>query len=487
MRAQGLFASSLLALLFAGCASGDRSSREGGPPPLTSLSIAADAAFKRGIDACLPDSLFPPSNVGIKVVSTATGELRYALNADMLFTPASNEKLVTSATALSLLGPRFPLRTTVSADTVGMTIWITGHGDPLLSAADLDSLARAVAPALRDRGIWRVRTDVSYFDDLPWGSGWTWDGEPAGYAMFISPLIVNNNTVTVRVTPASTPGLPPSVIAIPRSGYFALENRATTIADTPAAAPLRVTRNWREHSNTIIVAGEAVTGRRGTVEELSVWRPELLAATVFAERLASSGVLIAAAPVDTGRAGGIPVGEFAHPLDTVVTFMNKVSDNLSAEALLKVAAAENLSRAGSAEAGALLAGRRLSSWGIDTLALSIADGSGLSRYNLTSPSAIVALLQGMSRDSLLYPTFYHSLPIAGVDGTIGRRMTGTPAQGNLRAKTGSLNAVTALSGYVRTAGGELLTFSILMQNTPGSVRRYRLAQDRIGAFLAGWK
>ena len=93
----------------------------------------------------------------------------------------------------------------------------------------------------------------------------------------------------------------------------------------------------------------------------------------------------------------------------------------------------------------------------------------------------------MAAEPSLFPTFQHSLPIAGVDGTIRTRMGGTAARGNLRAKTGSLSGVTALSGYVQTAGGESLTFSILMANTPGSVRQYRMVQDRIGAFMAGWK
>ena len=167
-------------LLLAGCSAGQRVSQVHHAPPITTLSTSPDEEFKNGIDSCLPDSLFPPSNVGIKIVKTATGELLYALNAEMLFTPASNEKLVTSATALSHLGPRFPLRTIISADTAQKVLWIKGYGDPLLSAQDLDSLARAAAPFLRNKGIWRVRADVSYFDSLFWGSGWTWDGEPAG-------------------------------------------------------------------------------------------------------------------------------------------------------------------------------------------------------------------------------------------------------------------------------------------------------------------
>jgi serine-type D-Ala-D-Ala carboxypeptidase/endopeptidase (penicillin-binding protein 4) len=172
------------------------------------------------------------------------------------------------------------------------------------------------------------------------------------------------------------------------------------------------------------------------------------------------------------------------PTATAVTFMNKVSDNLTAEALLKMLAAEKFGTPGSATAGTSAVCAFLNGIGIDTTKIAQADGSGLSRYNLTSPSVIIRLLQAMERDTVHFPAFCFSLPIAGVDGTIAKRMRGTRAEGNLRAKTGSLSAVSALSGYVRTADGEPLAFSILMQNFPGSVRGYRTTQDRIGVLLS---
>jgi D-alanyl-D-alanine carboxypeptidase/D-alanyl-D-alanine-endopeptidase (penicillin-binding protein 4) len=126
----------------------------------------------------------------------------------------------------------------------------------------------------------------------------------------------------------------------------------------------------------------------------------------------------------------------------------------------------------------------LAGMGIDSAAVRVADGSGVSRYNLTSASALIRLLEGMHADSVLFRPFYHSLPIAGVDGTIGRRMRGSAADGNLRAKTGTLSGVTSLSGYVRTAEGELLAFSMLMQDFASGGDGYRAIQNRIGALLA---
>jgi D-alanyl-D-alanine carboxypeptidase/D-alanyl-D-alanine-endopeptidase (penicillin-binding protein 4) len=476
------------ALMLGGCAStGHMDSRGLVTPPISLLSTSPDPAFKMGIDTLLADTLFPPSNIGIKVVATATGQVRYALNPDMLFNPASNQKLVTAATALATLGPTFPLRTSVFADTASATICIKGHGDPLLSYNDIDSLARTVAPRLNGRKPWRLLVQPGYFDDLQWGAGWTWDEEPSAYGMFISPLILQHNTIAVRVEPAQRAGEPPVVSCTPATGYVSVQNSAVTVADTPLTAPLRVSRKWKERSNTITVDGQILLNERPFTDDLSVWKPELYAGAVFAERLGTLGLPVVVVTIDTTEPKGSPIAEFVHLLDTAVTFMNKVSDNLSAEALLKIVGAETYHVAGSAELGASVARKLLAGWKCDTTGIVIADGSGLSRYNLTSPSTIVRLLQNMARDSATFPAFYHSLPIGGVDGTIGRRMTGTPAQDNLRAKTGSLSGVSALSGYVRTAGGEMLTFSILLQNFPGTVRPYRLVQDRIGAFLAGWK
>jgi D-alanyl-D-alanine carboxypeptidase/D-alanyl-D-alanine-endopeptidase (penicillin-binding protein 4) len=475
-------------LIFAGCASTSRfPGVSPARPTLTWLSVSPDPDFKRGIDTLVADTLFPPSNLGVKIVSARNGEVLYALNPDMLFNPASNQKLVTAATALKRLGPKFPLRTLVFADTTKALLWIKGLGDPLLSTEDMDSLARAVKTKIPAAKPWKIMADVSYFDDLYWGSGWTWDEEPAAYGMFISPLILDNNTVSVEVRPAETPGHAPTVTIFPRTSFMSLENTAVTIADTPITEELQISRKWRERSNVITVQGQLLPSSRPAKEHLSVWKPELYAATVFAEKLGMLGVPVAAVTVDTIQQGGTIVAEYVHTLDTVVTFMNKVSDNLSAEALLKVVAAETYKIPGSAKVGASLARQTLAALGVDTLKISIVDGSGLSRYDLTSASTMVRLLEGMHRDSLAFPTFSYSLPIAGVDGTIDRRMRGTLAAGHLRAKTGSLTAVSALSGYVQTASGELLIFSILMQGFPGSTRSYRQVQDQIGMFMAGWK
>jgi D-alanyl-D-alanine carboxypeptidase/D-alanyl-D-alanine-endopeptidase (penicillin-binding protein 4) len=177
----------------------------------------------------------------------------------------------------------------------------------------------------------------------------------------------------------------------------------------------------------------------------------------------------------------------SHGLDSVLTYMNLVSDNLSAENLLKTFAAERWGKPGTAEAGAHIMRQIMSLYGVDSTSMVIADGSGVSRYNLTSAWAICSLLQHMARRDDLFPLWLSTLPVAGRSGTLSGRMKNTPAEGNLRAKTGTLAGVSSLSGFVTTAEGERLAFSILMEHFPSASRRYRQVQDRIGAFLAGMK
>jgi D-alanyl-D-alanine carboxypeptidase/D-alanyl-D-alanine-endopeptidase (penicillin-binding protein 4) len=167
--------------------------------------------------------------------------------------------------------------------------------------------------------------------------------------------------------------------------------------------------------------------------------------------------------------------------------MNLTSDNLSAENILKTLGAVKWGAPGSAAGGAEAVRQFLEGVGIDTARVVVADGSGVSRYDLTSPAAVTTLLAAMKRRTDLFRTWYATLPVAGVSGTLAGRMRGTPAQGNLHAKTGSLEGVSSLSGYVTTAEGEELAFSILMEHFPGKVREYRRVQDRLGAFMAGLK
>ena len=473
------------ALVAAGCAPALQPQHGAGEPAARIPSTSRYPHLQHAIDDCLPDSLFPPSNAAVRVVSLTRGEPLYDLNGALAFNPASNEKLFTSACALDVLGASHVFRTRVFADTASPPrIIIRGAGDPLLNTRNLDTLAAVLRATLPRESTWTVAGDLAFFDDLPRGPGWAWDDEPDPTAMFISPLSLNSNTVGVTVRPGGKTGDSARVEIDPPTSYVGLDNEAVT--DTAGArSTIDVSRNWREHLNTITVKGKIPPQDTAETTTISVADPHWYALTVFREKLEAWGVRCSGLILDTVPHGAPEFGSCEHRLDSVLVFMNNESDNLSAENILKTIAAEKTGLPGSTAGGAGFVKLFLAAAGVDTTTIVIADGSGVSRYNLTTAGTITALLGAMKKRSDIFPAWYASLPVAGKSGTIARRMRGTPAEGNLRAKTGTLEGVSSLSGYVTTADGEELAFSILMQNYPSHAGAYRRVQDRIGELLAG--
>ena len=427
----------------------------------------------------------------VKIVSLKSGETLYDLHSQLLLHPASNMKLLTSATALGVLGRDFRFRTDVLVDSGGAgelrNIYLKGFGDPDLTTKDLDSLAAEVMRSGLSSVTGNVVADNTYFDDSYWGNGWMWDDEPDPDEMFISALSVNKNCVFVTVTPGTMAGDSLKVAIDPPTSYVTLLNNGRTVSDS-VRQPLRVSRLFKERLNTITVNGEMKNDSSSVLrEELSVWRPELYAAQLFKEELQKAGVAVAGNAV----AGVVPPNaileaEHVWPMDSMVVNMDKVSDNLSAENTLKVIAAVTLGPPGSDAGGIFVVHRFLSSLGIDTTKFLMVDGSGVSHYNLLTAGILVQLLDAMAHRADLFPLFCASLPVAGVDGTLKGRMKGTIAEGNVRAKTGTISATSTLSGYAVTRDTELLAFSMMMQHFIGSGSSARLAQDRIAALLANF-
>ncbi|MBX2992385.1 MAG: D-alanyl-D-alanine carboxypeptidase/D-alanyl-D-alanine-endopeptidase [Bacteroidetes bacterium] len=452
------------------------------PSKLTALSGSAYQTIKARVDSLIPDSLFPPAHIGLKISSLKTRETLYELNANSLFNPASNQKLFTSAAALAVLDDDFLFSTVVSLDPSVSTIFIKGFGDPLFSMKDLDSLARLTAFSLPSKSSWKVVGDRSYFDTLYWGYGWNWDDEPEPYQPFISPLILNGNSIKLIASPGAAAGAPLLVRTEPPTDFVTIENRGITARET-LSTPLRLTRAMRERRNVLVVEGEMLSGSREQSTELSVLEPERYVAHIFAERLRNLGTTISGVVIDTVSPQAIEIARISRPLDTLIAYINKQSDNLSAEVLLKILGAEVKGTPGSAANGAAVVKEFLDNLDIDTNSIKIADGSGLSRMNLASPAAVVRLLERMY-DSPYFERLANSLSIAGIDGSTRSRMRRTAAAGNMRSKTGTLTAVSALSGYLLTADGEPLAFSMMMMNYPAESRMYRRVQDEIGVFLS---
>jgi D-alanyl-D-alanine carboxypeptidase/D-alanyl-D-alanine-endopeptidase (penicillin-binding protein 4) len=223
------------------------------------------------------------------------------------------------------------------------------------------------------------------------------------------------------------------------------------------------------------------------VKRVSVWSPESYALSVFRDVLQSDGVPVSEIGFGTTPAEAQLLAVKRRTVAELVSFMLKESDNLTAECLLKLMAREATHSAGSAGNGVKTVLHYLESRGIPTTHLVLVDGSGVSRYNLTNADTIVRVLEEMYRDQMNFPVYLRSLAVAGKDGTLAQRMGTTPAEGKVKAKSGSMNGISNLSGYVTTRSGEPLAFSIMIQNYAGSSKTAMEVQDMICVLLSGFQ
>jgi PBP4 family serine-type D-alanyl-D-alanine carboxypeptidase len=407
-------------------------------------------------------------------------------------------KLLTTAAALSKLGPDFRFKTVVYTDTAAFrdstvqgNVYLKGFGNPDLSLEDL----RRLTQGLKEKGIVKITGDLicddSYFDDLKWGAGWMWDDVSAWYYASIGALTANDNCVTVTVKPAQQIGDTLSVRVKPNSSYMSIENFGVTVdsLDSVRIGQFKVERKWRPAENIVQVEGGRALESPEREYVIDVVNPALYTGNLFVFALKQEGIdfngaiLHGLAP-DTSLVLATHVSE---PLTAAVMNINKISDNLSAENLLKTLGAELKGWPGTAKKGLLVIREFFDEIGIDTTAFNIVDGSGLSRYNVVSPDHIIGLLKAMNADFRVQAEFKTSLPIAGVDGLLKGRMKDTEAQGKLRAKTGNLSGVSALSGYTTSAEGELLAFSMITEHFLGSSSAIKEIQDRIGIILSTFR
>jgi D-alanyl-D-alanine carboxypeptidase/D-alanyl-D-alanine-endopeptidase (penicillin-binding protein 4) len=261
-----------------------------------------------------------------------------------------------------------------------------------------------------------------------------------------------------------------------------------TQIDSLKLSPLVITRQWQQNENTIVVDGAIAQEEPIQEETLNVLQPELYCGRLFRDELLRAGIFLKG----DVRRGQSPapikiLAEHRAPIMPILINLNKISDNLTAELILKTVGAEKYGRPGTAAKGISAMRQFFGGAGVDTNAVYSADGSGVSHYNLVTPANLVNLLTAMWTNFSIRNEFIATLPIAGVDGTLRGRMKGTPAASVLHAKTGTISAVSTLSGYTTTAAGEELAFSFMMQHFLGGSRPVRAIQDRLGAELSAFQ
>jgi D-alanyl-D-alanine carboxypeptidase/D-alanyl-D-alanine-endopeptidase (penicillin-binding protein 4) len=464
----------------------------------------ARSALRFFVDSLTGAPEFRSMHWGVLIVDPGRGETLYSRNADKLFMPASNQKLLTGSTALTQLGPDYRWPTTlwargpVRGGVLEGDLVVRGQGDPSISAHARagDALAplRALGDSLRARGVTRIRGRIvaapSPFTDSPLGYGWSYDDLDAPYSAGVDALYFNEGFSEIAVYAGAAAGDPVRVVTRPASTYPPLIVRATTVArgltgtgnaDSLGIWPRIVVGQDSSHTGVLVSGTIAVDD--SVVEGLTFRNQNAAFVAAMREALRTQGIAVDETPTDTTARLDSLAGMWSPPLREILPLFEKPSQNQIGELLFKTLALTKTG-VGTADSAQQVVSRQLLAWGAQPDGFVVRDGSGLSRHDYVSPRTIVTVLDVMRR-SPDFRLFYDALPIAGVDGTIRNRMKGTPAEGNLHAKTGTIDKARSLSGYVTTADGRMLLFSALANNYTVPTRRVDQVTDALGAWLAG--
>ena len=458
---------------------------------------------------------------GIEVVDLRAGETVFEHNADKLFLPASNAKLFSTALALRRLGADYRFTTTVVSaaqpDENGVLdgdLRLVGGGDPNLSArivpydrrreygADRMAPMKNLARQIYEAGLRKVRGDIVGDDSRyvwePYPPGWSYADTLLNYGSPVSALAFNDNLIAVHVTPGGAAGRAARVRSTPPVAYFSIANRTATAAARTVAAGLDIRRG--SAPSELVVFGGISLRSRGRSFKLAAGDPARYAAAALRKELEAFGIEISgatrsehlfpdrahnlisrAAPRKTKPYKSVFAARASPPLKEAIRIVNKESQNLHAEMLLREAALHERNIAGIRSTVEELRDF-LKEAGLAPGEYYLRDGSGLSRHNLVTPSGTVKLLAYMW-NSPDRKTYLDSLPVAGRDGTLDWRFSRTPARGRILAKTGTMSHVTALSGYAAAADERAFAFSIYANNFGISTSYVRSLIDRIAAAI----
>jgi serine-type D-Ala-D-Ala carboxypeptidase/endopeptidase (penicillin-binding protein 4) len=424
---------------------------------------------------------------GIQIMDPASSQVLLEVNPDKTFLPASVLKVVTTSTAVEKLGPDFKYRTGVYTDgaiepggIIPSDLILVGRGDPNLtdpSGELLDKPAfQELAEKLQNLGIKKIEGDVigddSYFDQNSYVKGWTSHDLKSVYGAPINALSVNNNVFWVQVRPTKSKKL--VVVSVePQTSYFRIRNLGVT-----GSKRSKRTMYVRAipGSNTIVVSG-VLPASQAYSQFILLEKPSEVAATMLKEEMQRHGISVEGRvrvvhrgdlPPNTRQNWILLAEHQSPPLIRALEIINKRSQNLHAEMLLRTLGAE-FKGEGTNEAGLQVVKEFLVEAGIDSEKIRLNDGCGLSRENLITPRFQTSLLQFLSTRPY-YELFYNTLAVSGTDGTLRNRLSATEVRGSIHAKTGTLNGVTTLSGYMTTKAGRNLVFSIFANNVNATTR-----------------
>jgi D-alanyl-D-alanine carboxypeptidase/D-alanyl-D-alanine-endopeptidase (penicillin-binding protein 4) len=445
---------------------------------------SADDTLSAALDQILASPALAGSVTGMQVLDGATGAVVYSKDAAQRIIPASNEKLMTSSAALTYLGAAYRFHTsasysgTKSGKTVTGNLYFKGFGDPTLTDARIDYIAAKVAAAGITKFTGNLVADDSAFDHTDLGSNWSWDDESYPYAAPISALtaaadsVYDTGSVAVATKPGAAKGKAGVLSLSPRNSYVKITNNTVTGA-AGTANTVNAVRSYA--TNTIVVSGSIPLKGATSTSLASVQNPTLLAASAFRDALTRHKVTVTGATVVKATTGTVKTiyNLLAVPLSDLLVPFLKLSNNGHAELLTKAMGAKASGKTGTWSNGLAQVRTTLAGLGVSTSAVTMVDGSGLSRRDLLTTGQIASLLNSVQTQPW-FTAWYNALPIGGatgdlVGGTLTSRFKGTAAANNVHAKTGTLTGVNAISGYVNDTTGRRLVFSAVSNNATSSV------------------
>jgi D-alanyl-D-alanine carboxypeptidase/D-alanyl-D-alanine-endopeptidase (penicillin-binding protein 4) len=453
--------------------------------------------------------------VGVKIASLNTGKVIYEQDADKYFMPASNMKNFTVATAMEKLGPDFRFVTGVFAGampdpsgTIKGDVRILGGGDISISTAffgtspsdpetyykGIDRLVDAIAAAGVKKIDGNIVGDESHFKGFAIPQTWEWDDLQWYYGAEVSALPINDNAVDLSVVPGAVGS--PCVVNIAPAPAMSLYQVVNTCTTTAANFRRTLGVNKKIDRNILEISGTMPVGDKGFNDPITITHPADLFVAILKQRLTKRGIVVSgstrtltpaipsSSPVEIAKLESVPFSE-------VAAKTLKPSQNLYTETILWTLgewlrekdareirdAMPRYTSTDSADVGLTAVKSFLSEIGLPQDAVVQHDGCGMSRHDLITPSAVVTLYTYMAKQSKYAQAWRDALSIGGVDGTLASRFKGTAAAGNIRGKTGTIDQVSALSGYMTTMGGEPVVLSILVNDVPDGRMRVSLIDD----------
>ena len=436
----------------------------------------------------LQDKSLEKIKVSVIFQRTKTGDVLFESSPDQSLHPASNTKLITTAAGLELLGPGYRWKTVLAADKFSRgharNLYLIGKGDPRFVS---ESLWKLVSDAKSEHGLKRVDgnlfVDDTYFTQETMAPGFNDKNQDSAYRAASGAMSINFNSVSINIRPAKTVDSPPIVRIRPTRHHFNIKNDARTT--NAGSESLSLSASAYRDKTRLHLRGRIPKSHRGLTVRRRIDNPALYAGDAAKAFLKRAGIRVKGKTKKGKAPNRVKTLSrlTSRPLSLIIQDINKLSNNFMAEQVLRTIGLVH-GQAGDWKNGTKIVKNYLEKQ-VKIKGFNYVNGSGLFGKTSFSARQITTLLQRMAHNKSLQPEFFGSLALSRLDGTLKKRFRDMP-QGTIRAKTGTLKGVICLSGYIHHKSGELITFSILMNDVPGRGWLAYKTQDRLLRVFSGY-